>query len=179
MQDSVKHEAGDHVTFRCKTCNDVVVYEWKGRHRLFCPACITKRRAAPERRAQYNPHLKLKDGEQSAMVNSGLAGLALCSQAEAAAKLAVWEALEQAALGDGQVFVALSQGEPNLKPISTQAVQQIERRALGKIRRALRSDWEEYKESLAKRPVPYHHALVIRLKATQEGKDEQVFNPRR
>lgn len=121
----------------CENCGDPFTFESKGgRTRQFCDECrAIRRRVASEK--FYRDNIKLEDCQQAAYAVGGLNTMAKCSQEHAAVMLSVMETLElQAATGDPEAFVA---------PISKGAVQQIERKALSKIKKAMAKHYTEYR----------------------------------
>lgn len=132
---------GDTVQSVCKTCSEPFSYAWAGTSRRYCPECKVLRAKASNLAQKERPNpLNLKPHQLSGQSAKGLQSIARCSQEEAAVFLSVLETLElQAKTGDSDAFV---------KPLSAQAVQQLERRALMKIEKAMRRDWESYEEGM-------------------------------
>jgi len=129
------HKRGDAVRSICKDCGVPFDYTYQGRFKIYCPSC-GKTRVKRSMKANAVA-LHLKEGEVRA-----LEGIALCSQEEAAKKLAFWEACEELLKGKEEVVV---------KPLSQQRIQTIERSAILKIRRALGEEWEAFKEQLGRK----------------------------
>lgn len=132
---------GDTINTLCETCGEHFTYEHKGgRPRCFCAECA-KLRSKLKLQKFYTENIKLLPGQVSARSMDGLLPLARCSQSDASVMLSVMETLElQSETGDSEVFVS---------PLSLAAIQQIERRALMKIKRAMTKDWSDYKETMA------------------------------
>lgn len=120
----------------CKQCGKPFEQPDEG-FRRFCFDCRKLRKAEQGRRGKTEK-LKLAEGEFHGNRNDGLFGIAKCSQRDATQKLAVWEAFEQIANGATDV---------EIRPISQQALQQIERSAILKIRNALKPFWKEQNET--------------------------------
>lgn len=131
----------------CTKCNQPHQYQWKGTPRAVCDGCKKAARVAAAKRDRDN--IKRVEGE--ANYYEGLSSIACMSQQEAAQKLALWEALEKVAAGDRATFVHLTSGtiDTVLEPISKAAVQQLERRAIMKIRKALQPYWNEFRKGAA------------------------------
>lgn len=135
---------GSLVEAKCVQCGDSFTYAFQGKARTLDPKCVklNAKKSGKERLKRY----KLAEGEMEALNAEGLAAIAKCSQTEAAAKLAVWEALEQGLITETS--------DPDLNPISPQAIQQIERSAIIKLKKALGPFWLEYKASMAAKYTP-------------------------
>lgn len=123
----------------CKECGSPYSYQFLGRSRWFCEPCVQEKARAASKR--HRLVIKLKPGELCALSSSGIAAIAKMSQKEAAAKLAVWETLE--------LMRTTGRTDVEVEPITAQAVQQIERSALVKLRRALAPYWKQYKLDMA------------------------------
>lgn len=128
---------GTMVSTTCHNCGDPFSFECKGgRTKQFCLECMELRNKVA-RDKFYRDNIKLGDCQLAANSLDGLGAIAKCSQEHAAVMLSVVETLElQAKTGDMDAFV---------KPITKNAVQQIERRALAKVKRAMAKHYTEYK----------------------------------
>lgn len=122
----------------CKACEKPFTYTFLGRSKWYCPECsVAKARAAS---LAHQSRVKRGPTELHGLSENGLKSIARMTQVQASARLCVIETLEK----------IKETGDPNaeVKPLTQQAVQQLERVALLKIRKALLPYWLEYKRGL-------------------------------
>lgn len=115
------------VTSQCRQCSSLFDYAYRGKARRVCPKCSenNKKRLVKQQQASLRKGLHEPRGQTMA---SSVMRAAVMTQHEAAVRLGIWESMDKL-LATGVL--------PEPEPISPQAVQQLERRALGKIRKAL------------------------------------------
>lgn len=135
MTTSDKPEIGSDTTLTCENCQQPFTFKWAGRRRYFCEPC-NKTIAATRSRQEMD---KIRNGGGNGKT-SILETMALCTHDEARVRLAVWETVERESRGETNVEV---------NPVSKQTIQQTERRAINKIRKAMKQEWEDFKASLA------------------------------
>lgn len=129
-----RQQKGETAHGTCNQCGSEHTYVWQGRPKDICAACKMVNIKASRKRSAEELHYK--DGEIGGLGEKSIGALAKCNYREAARKLAVWEAFEK--------MLATKADEVAIEPISHQAVQQIERRALKKIRKAMGAIFREH-----------------------------------
>lgn len=135
---------GQTFTVTCAGCPTTITYVLRGRHQIYCAECKAARalRASQRYYVMSSKRANLAAGELAAYDPKGIAGVAAMTQEEAAARLAVWESLDHKIKTGRFKFI---------RPLTPQRIQQIERDALAKLRRALRADYQEIKEEISTR----------------------------
>lgn len=135
---------GETISVTCASCPTTITYTLRGRHQVYCASCSAARALSASQRYYKvsSKRANLVEGERAAYDPDGIAGIATMTQEEAAARLAVWESLEHK-IKTGRFKL--------IRPLTKQRIQQIERDALAKLRRALRTDYQEIKEEISRR----------------------------
>lgn len=130
---------GDTISTTCAGCPATITYVLRGKPQIYCADCAAARAVAASKR-HYKVSAKrvnLAPNERRGTDPEGLAGVTCMTQEECSARLAVWESLDHK-LRTGKFKL--------IRPMTQQRIQQIEREALIKMRRALRSDYNEIME---------------------------------
>lgn len=133
---------GDVVIAQCfGTCGKAFTYINQGsdKPRKFCPECKKARIKIASKKGSLQFHSSIRnfEGENSThRTHRTKASAVVMSHGEAAKRLALWEGMERLQLtGDTGV----------MKAMSRQAVRQLEKKALKKIRRAIGPEYEAFK----------------------------------
>ena len=116
-------------TATCEKCSSVFSYLQTGRRRIMCPGCVKAN--AKARLKERRDAIKLVPGEMLANAKPGRSSLLAQSRDKVADALASWEFWEDAGNKAGD-----PEAEVTYRRLTSQRIHQIEREALGKLRRA-------------------------------------------